>query len=465
MVSRTVFVLLSALLPLPLATAQLQWTTLGATGAPMAFGGSAFDPVRNVLVAFGGELGATQSDATREFDPTTAQWILRTPTTRPSARRRPAMVYDEARGECVLFGGGSGPSQFFNDTWTWNGTTWTQRTPATVPPARFGAAMAYDSTRQVVVMFGGFVPSGQDAADLWEWNGVNWTQRTFAGGPIARGAHRMVYDAARRVTVLYGGYRTPFLQTLADTWLWNGTSWTQGPGGPGSLCDQLFVWDAYRQRVVLFGGLRIAGPITDLNATWEWNGATWTQRTVASPPTGRSSMANAFVPGPTARIVCAGGAQGLGVQFANTVALEPTTPATQTEFGFGCPTTGGLLQLAPVSLPYLGVEFVQRITGAPTFPVIGAVLFGFSDTNWNGVPLPLDLTPFGAPFCSALVGDEIVLSGILIDGTGTLGLTLPVLPELVGQLVFTQALVLDPLLPNPLQIGLSGGWRFAIGAP
>ena len=89
---------------------------------------------------------------------------------------------------------------------------------------RFGAAMAYDKQRQVVVLFGGFVPSGQDAADTWEWNGVTWTQRTPAGSlPVPRGAHRMVYDEARGQTVMVGGYRTPQQSTLSDTWLWNGT--------------------------------------------------------------------------------------------------------------------------------------------------------------------------------------------------------------------------------------------------
>jgi hypothetical protein len=155
------------------------------------------------------------------------------------------------------------------------------------PSPRFGAAMAYDSARQVVVLFGGFVPSGQDIADVWEWDGAAWTQRSFTGGPQARGAHRLAYDTARGVTVLYGGYRTPSQSTLADTWTWDGASWTTGGSGPGSLCDQLFVYDDFRQRVVLFGGLRIQGALqTDLNATWEWNGATWTQRTTATRAVG-----------------------------------------------------------------------------------------------------------------------------------------------------------------------------------
>lgn len=446
--------------------AQVNWSQVAGSAAPMAYGASAWDAARGRLVAFGGEQGAAQTDATRTFDPATSAWTLQNPPTRPSARRRPAMAFDAARGECVMFGGGAGTSTFLADTWTWNGSTWTQRFPAVAPSPRFGAAMAYDSARQVVVLFGGFVPSGQDIADVWEWDGAAWTQRPFAGGPQARGAHRLAYDTARGVTVLYGGYRTPSQSTLADTWTWDGTSWTAGGSGPGSLCDQLFVYDDFRQRVVLFGGLRIQGPTQlDLNATWEWNGATWTQRTTTTTPSARSAMACGFSPVSPGRVLSAGGATNTGTQFGTTFGLTPTTPATVTSFGNGCPTTGGPVQLNPLSMPYVGSTFVLEVAGGPALSFVGIIAFGGSNTQWNGLPLPLDLTLIGAPGCQALISLDILATVLLTNGAGNTTWALPNQPSLVGLGFFTQGVILDPLSPLPFQIGASSGRQFTVGSP
>jgi hypothetical protein len=447
--------------------AQVNWSQTAVTGAPMAYGASAWDAARARLVAFGGEQSGTPSDQHREYDPVTAQWTALTPSPRPGPRRRPAMAYDEARGECVLFGGGSGalPGTFLSDTWTWNGTVWTQRSPAQSPSPRFGAALAYDRARQVVVLFGGFVPSATDIADVWEWNGTTWTPRPFAGGPSPRGAHRLVYDVARGVTVLYGGYSTPALITLADTWTWDGTSWTAGPAGPGSLCDQLFVYDEQRSRVVLFGGLRIQGGQTDLAATWEWNGVAWQQRTTATPPTARSSMACGYWPGAPGRVIAGGGAQNTGTQFGSTFAFAPTTPAATASFGLGCPTSGGPLALNALTYPYIGTDFVLQIANAPQFAAIGLMALGGSNTTWNGLPLPLDLAPVGAPGCPANVSPDVLLTLFINNGIATLTWALPNLPAVVGQTLYAQGIVLDPLSPLPFQIGVTPGRSFRFGAP
>jgi hypothetical protein len=377
------------------------------------------------------------------------------------------MAYDRARGECVLFGGGSGASTWFADTWTWNGTTWTQKFPASSPSPRYGCAMAYDSARQVVVLFGGFVPSGLDVGDVWEWNGTNWTQRTFPGGPSARGGHRLAYDDARGTTLLYGGFSTPGQSTLADTWLWDGTSWTSGPGGPGSLCDQLFVYDAWRQRIVLFGGLRIlAATQTDLALTWEWNGLGWTQRTTATSPSARSAIACGFSPLGNGRVLCGGGATSTGTQFGTTFALQPVAPATVATFGTGCPTSSGTVQLDPVSMPYAGVDFVQRISGGSAANVVSLLAFGVSNTTWSGIPLPLALGPLGAPGCQALVSLDVLETVLLLDaGSGTFVWSLPSSPTFAGFPFFTQAVIFDSASTQPLPIGTSSGRAWTVGLP
>jgi hypothetical protein len=377
------------------------------------------------------------------------------------------MAFDEARGVSVLFGGGFGTSTFLNDTWTWNGTTWTQRTPVTVPSLRFGAAMAYDSERQVVVMFGGFVPSSQDNDETWEWNGTNWSLRA-SGGPPPRGAHRMAYDQARGVVVMYGGYSTPQQATLADTWLWDGQVWSPGfsSAGPGTLCDQLLVNDPHRQRVVMWGGLRLNGAQTpvDLNGLWEWDGFTWTQRTTAPSPVARSSAAVGFDPA-SGRIVLGGGTTGGGFQFNDTWTLRPTTPATTTSFGTGCPTSNGPVGLRAMSLPYVGLNFDQRITDAPAAAVVGILMFGVSNTLWGGLPLPLDLAVVGAPGCNLNVSTDVAVTVLLGGGVGQATWSLPNLPSAVGVQFYTQGFVFDPASPLAFPVGASIGRGFTIGAP
>jgi hypothetical protein len=83
----------------------------------------AYDSYRQRIVMFGGlEVFPVnrESDGTWEWDGTT--WLERFPTLRPPARIRHELVFDSARRQIVLFGGGAFGSSPFGDTWTY-GTT------------------------------------------------------------------------------------------------------------------------------------------------------------------------------------------------------------------------------------------------------------------------------------------------------------------------------------------------------
>ena len=99
----------------------------------------------------------------------------------------------------------------------------------------------------------------------------------------------MVYDAAHAQVVMFGG-STDGLTRLGDTWLWNGTNWTEASTtGPTPRNGSAMVYDAATSQVVLFGGVDSTG--FDQNDTWVWNGTTWTNVTPASPapsPSARS---------------------------------------------------------------------------------------------------------------------------------------------------------------------------------
>jgi hypothetical protein len=81
------------------------------------------------------------------------------------------MSYDSRRQRVVLFEGAnsSDPSQWFGDTWDWDGVWWVQMHPATSPAGRQGQAMAYDSARGRIVLFGGADGFGDLLADTWEY--------------------------------------------------------------------------------------------------------------------------------------------------------------------------------------------------------------------------------------------------------------------------------------------------------
>ena len=164
---------------------------------------------------------------------------------------------------------------------------WVQQSPATKPSARYGYGIAYDSAHGQVVLFGGGIPTGDPEvpdtllSDTWVWDGTNWTQLNPAASPSGRAYAGMAYDATRGKVVLFGGSNG---SVLNDTWEWDGTNWT--PLNPaaspsGRAPDAAMTYDAAHQQVVLFGGLYSGGYLGD---TWVWNGTNWAQSSPATNP-------------------------------------------------------------------------------------------------------------------------------------------------------------------------------------
>ncbi len=100
-----------------------------------------------------------------------------------------------------------------------------------------------------------------------------WMQ-LVATGPSARLYHEMVYDAGRDRVVLFGGEN---IDLLGDTWEWDGSSWIQRfvPSVVGGRKYHAMAYDSARQRTVLVGGQHSSAV---LNETYEWDGNTWELR-------------------------------------------------------------------------------------------------------------------------------------------------------------------------------------------
>jgi len=106
----------------------------------------------------------------------------------------------------------------------------------------------------------------------------------------------------------------------------------------------------------------------------------------------------------------------------------------------------------------LGVLGTNLRAGQP-----GAFLVvGLSNTSWNGIPLPFDLTALGFTGCPLLVGLDLILSAPLSGSTARWTVDLPDNRGLLGAHVFAQILAPDPGL-NSAGFAVSAGLDLTLG--
>jgi Galactose oxidase, central domain len=164
--------------------------------------------------------------------------------------------------------------------------------------------MAYDAATKAIVLFGGssglFGGACCDLNDTWIWNGTNWTQVFPPVSPPARrfDGDGMAYDPATKKVVLFGGNTQGNTTYLGDTWTWDGVAqtWTQmfPATSPSARAGHGMATDA-AGNVVVFGGTDSASK-ANLADTWVWNGTTWQQQVPVTSPPARSGHAMAFDP-------------------------------------------------------------------------------------------------------------------------------------------------------------------------
>lgn len=149
-----------------------------------------------------------------------------------------------------------------------------------------------------------------------------------------------------------------------------------------------------------------------------------------------------------------------GVAIGRVAVFGQAIPGQLTPYGAGCGGPGGVLQLA-ASGPAVPGQTVT-LTGS-NLPVLqlGALMLGGSSSVSAYGPLPLDLSVIGMGGCSLLQSMEIV--DPFVTTASTIGRPLP-LPNdyaFVGFPLYTQLLMLDPLVPAGLTT--SNGVRVRIG--
>ncbi|ODU24439.1 MAG: hypothetical protein ABS95_01875 [Verrucomicrobia bacterium SCN 57-15] len=194
-----------------------------------------------------------------------------------------ALAYDSTRKQMVLFGGFNQnliAGGVLGDTWVSDGTNWTKLNPANSPTRRQGAAMVYvpwNGGR--VILFGGQDANNVKLADTWSWDGVTWTQLQPPSSPVPRAYFPMVYDSERNKIMIFSGNGVG-----NDTWLFDGTTWTNPnvPNPPPTWDQHIAAFDAERKNVVLLG----------YDGTYIYDGTTWSKvNPQDSPPrSGRGGM-------------------------------------------------------------------------------------------------------------------------------------------------------------------------------
>ena len=138
---------------------------------------------------------------------------------------------------------------------------------------------------------------------------------------------------------------------------------------------------------------------------------------------------------------------------------DPGPVAGATTYGTACAGASGILPtIGTTGLPIAGVPFSVDVTGPASTP--GILLIGVSNGLFLGLPLPLNLTPFGFPGCFLNTSINLQLP-FATDGAGTASFNF-VVPGL-GANPFVQALLLDS---GPTTLGsLTQGLDIRVGCP
>lgn len=238
----------------------------------------AYDSDREVIVIFGGTDGALFGDTLELAGTDTGsniEWRMRSVPTEnaPPPRRLASMVYDRSRQRMVLFGGReSFDAVLRNDTWEYDGSTWvrTGDGSGSAPSIRSTPALGYDRASNQVVLFGGEVPGTEILGDTWVYNGSSWGEVTAAVAPPARSFASLAWNGV--ALTLFGG--TDGGPPFDDTWTFDGSTWTElsPTENADGLSRHSMSTSANGSGLLVFGGVN-RGTQGD---TWIFNGATWT---------------------------------------------------------------------------------------------------------------------------------------------------------------------------------------------
>ena len=159
-------------------------------------------------------------------------------------------------------------------------------------------------------------------------------------------------------------------------------------------------------------------------------------------PTAGGTVTRLYALNPTATNATDGWRnEGLVVCFGTSAGC---TLAAFSTFGSSCAGSSGQPQHGAAGVPRLGGTWSLTLSGARPGP---AWLFLDTQRNaWEGIPLPLDLGPFGAPGCTLLVPGTVALA-VTVSATGSalVPMQVPASASYCGVSLYTQFVIADPI--------------------
>ena len=266
------------------------WTQINTPNQPSAryYPGSAFDPVRDKWVLYGGTTvsadGKTSTNQTDtwEFDGTT--WTQR--ATNGPAIAKPILVYDSLKNRVVMMGTDD-KNAVFMYIYDSASATWNQEKPTTLPKCVTDAQMVYQTHDNTIVLFGGACTDSDITGDTWEYDGTDWKKVDGASDPDRLASEAMAYDASRQATVIFGG-TLAFGNPTGVTHIYTSHVWSAPPDQktppPRSLFA--FVTNPDDKLIWLYGGQNDS----NLNADfWKFQDGQWSRLSLTSGPSGCGS--------------------------------------------------------------------------------------------------------------------------------------------------------------------------------
>ncbi len=376
------------------------WTQLSPTGGPPSTRQApeaAYDSHLGAMVMYGGGddgNGGTITDlAWRLSLGGSPQWT-EIGTGDISQRQSATAIFDPVRQRLVAFGGqidGNNTQTYSNEVWTYDlAGNWSLLTPTGTPPTpRSGQTAIYDPVRDRMLVFAGgdTINNNNDAWALSLSGTPAWTLIATSGGPPpARQQHVAVYDSQRDRMVIYGGSgpgdtgATWALDLGTNTWSLVAPS----AGSPGNRFGAGAVYDPLNDRMVVYGG-------SDDGSVWAlgFGGSpAWSQLSpTGTPPPGRYFMSAAYDPAAHSMITFGGATAGFTSSDSTTSMLHLLGTPQWSELNLGTPSP------SPRQGPMSAFD-----GGSQTLYVSGGCCQGRSDT-WM---VTLDLTvPVTASMVSA----------------------------------------------------------------
>jgi hypothetical protein len=260
----------------------------------------------------------------------------------------------------------------------------------------------------------------------------------------------MVYDARRGKLVVHGTRHlvagTPYV--TAATWEWDPANGWLVVNSSGPLGEGIIWFDARRGSVLRLLTNSTNSPLLELDPQQGW------------VQVGALNNLPPYFIG-----ICYDSNRGIfyyGSSRTSMAALTDQWPAEFALHGSPCqtPSPPHLGLAAPWTRAWLGEPIELLAANLPLSA--GFLAMGFTDQQYSGVPLPLDLAQHGMPGCALRVAPEATTLLAGANGSASHQIQIPFRTALVGVPFWQQVLALAPGA-NPTGMLTSASWRGTVG--